>query len=60
MIDSMIASVTAEADAANPTDTELQTYLAENTGTLQFHGETVNRRVAKRHGVRCAGFRRDD
>ena len=36
VIDSMIASVTAEADAANPTDDELRNYLAQNTERFSF------------------------
>jgi len=36
IIDSLIASVTAEADAASPDDAELQQYLAENTDRFSF------------------------
>jgi hypothetical protein len=36
MVDSLIASVTAEADAASPTDEELERYLADNTERFSF------------------------
>lgn len=36
MIDSLIASVTAEADAASPSDAELQRYLAENADRFSY------------------------
>jgi hypothetical protein len=36
IIDSLIASVTAEADAASPDDAELQQYLSENTDRFSF------------------------
>jgi SAM-dependent methyltransferase len=36
IVDSMIASVTAEADAASPDDQELQQYLAENSERFSF------------------------
>ena len=36
MVDSLIASVTAEADAASPTDEELERYLADNTEHFSF------------------------
>jgi hypothetical protein len=36
IIDSLIASVTAEADAASPDDEELQQYLSENTDRFSF------------------------
>lgn len=36
MVDSLIASITAEADAASPTDEELERYLADNTERFSF------------------------
>jgi hypothetical protein len=36
IIDSLIASVTAEADAANPGDEELQQYLSENADRFSY------------------------
>ncbi len=36
IIDSLIASVTAEADAASPGDEELQQYLSENADRFSF------------------------
>jgi hypothetical protein len=36
IIDSLIASVTAEADAASPDDEELQQYLSENADRFSF------------------------
>jgi hypothetical protein len=36
VIDSLVASVTAEADTADPTDAELQAYLAENADRFSY------------------------
>lgn len=36
VIDSLVASITAEADAADPTDLELETHLAENAERFSF------------------------
>ena len=36
IVDSLIASITAEADAASPTDQELEQYLAENADRFSF------------------------
>lgn len=43
IVDSLVASVTAEADAASPTDEELQQYLEENSGRFSY---TANMSVA--------------
>lgn len=43
IIDSLVASVTAEADAASPTDEELQQYLEENSDRFSY---TANMAVA--------------
>ena len=36
IVNSLVASVTAEADAANPTDEQLQQYLADNAGRFSY------------------------
>lgn len=36
IVNSLIASVTAEADAASPTDEQLQQYLADNAGRFSY------------------------
>jgi len=43
IVDSLVASVTAEADAASPTDEELQQYLDENSDRFSY---TANMSVA--------------
>ena len=43
IVDSLVASVTAEADAASPTDEELQQYLEENPDRFSY---TANMSVA--------------
>ena len=36
IVNSLVASITAEADAANPTDDELKKYLAENADNFSY------------------------